>query len=68
MEQLSIDIDRTWLVNEVLQRYPASASVFAALGLDTCCSGTLSLAEAARRKQINVGVLLDVLRRAGAHE
>lgn len=61
-------IDRTWSVNDVLQSYPAAASVFRALGLDTCCSGTLSLAEAARRKQLDVAVLLDVLHHAGAHD
>jgi iron-sulfur cluster repair protein YtfE (RIC family) len=66
MEQL--DIDRTWIVNDVLQHYPEAISAFSALGLDTCCSGALSLAEAALRKQIDVNVLMDVLHRAGAHD
>jgi iron-sulfur cluster repair protein YtfE (RIC family) len=66
MEDLTID--RTWSVNDVLQHYPAAASVFSALGLDTCCSGPLTLAEAAQRKRVDINVLLEVLHRAGAHD
>jgi iron-sulfur cluster repair protein YtfE (RIC family) len=63
MEPLSID--RTWSVNDVLQHYPATANVFHALGLDTCCSGTLSLTEVARKKRLDITVLLDALQQTG---
>jgi regulator of cell morphogenesis and NO signaling len=66
MELLSID--RTWSVNDVLQHYPATIHVFHALGLDTCCSGALTLAEAAQQKRLDITVLLDVLQQAGARD
>lgn len=35
-------------VNEALLAAPGTAEIFNRLGVDTCCGGTLTLAEAAR--------------------
>jgi iron-sulfur cluster repair protein YtfE (RIC family) len=37
-----------WTVNQALRAAPQSAGVFNRLGVDTCCGGTLTLADAAR--------------------
>lgn len=60
---MRVIIDPAWSVNDVLRRYPAAASVFNDFGLDTCCGGALSLAEAARHKRIDPERLYAALRR-----
>jgi iron-sulfur cluster repair protein YtfE (RIC family) len=47
-------------VNEALSTAPETAAIFNRLGVDTCCGGTLTLAEAAR----SVGMGADELRAA----
>ena len=51
-------IDTESTVNDVIRMYPESVSVFNQLGIDACCGGDASLAEAARRDGVDVGVLL----------
>jgi iron-sulfur cluster repair protein YtfE (RIC family) len=48
-------------VNEVLSQYPATASIFHELGLDTCCRAHLSLADAATLARADLGALLSTL-------
>ncbi len=47
-------------VNEALSTAPETAVIFNRLGVDTCCGGTLTLAEAARA----IGMAADELRAA----
>ncbi|HEY0969405.1 MAG TPA: DUF542 domain-containing protein [Gemmatimonadales bacterium] len=49
--------DSTWTVNEVLRRYPDAVGVFNEMGVDACCGGASSLADAAG----DAGVALDEL-------
>jgi regulator of cell morphogenesis and NO signaling len=58
------DIDATAIVNDVLRRYPPTVGVFNTFGIDACCGGAASLAEAAVRDGVELGALLDALRRA----
>ena len=51
-------IDMGTTVNEVIRMYPESVSVFNQLGIDACCGGDASIAEAARRDGIDLGLLL----------
>jgi regulator of cell morphogenesis and NO signaling len=51
-------IDTKTTVNEVIRMYPESVSVFNQLGIDACCGGDASLAEAARRDGVELGSLL----------
>lgn len=57
-------IDPTLTIGAVLQRYPATLAVFNAHGLDACCGGALSLAEAAARHGLDLPELLAALTRA----
>lgn len=49
-----------WTVNEALLAAPQIVATLNRLGVDTCCGGTLTLAEAAR----SVGLTPDELRTA----
>lgn len=51
-------IDTATTVNEVIRMYPESVSVFNQLGIDACCGGDASLAEAAWREGVDLGSLL----------
>jgi iron-sulfur cluster repair protein YtfE (RIC family) len=48
-------------VNQVLVRYPATASIFHLLGLDTCCRAHMPLSDAAAHARTDLGVLLSML-------
>jgi regulator of cell morphogenesis and NO signaling len=58
MMNTSIDLDAEWSVNEILARFPASARVLNAWGVDTCCGGHHSLAEAAREGALDLDALV----------
>ena len=49
-------------VNDLLRHCPASGAVLNQLGIDTCCGGSLSLAEAAASINLPLARLLDALR------
>jgi regulator of cell morphogenesis and NO signaling len=51
-------IDTGTTVNDVIRAYPISVSVFNELGIDACCGGDASLAEAAGRDGVDLGTLL----------
>jgi iron-sulfur cluster repair protein YtfE (RIC family) len=53
-------------LNAVVARYPTTLPVLTAHGLDTCCGGALSLREAARHHDLDVGELLRDLHAATA--
>ncbi|HEU4565054.1 MAG TPA: DUF542 domain-containing protein [Gemmatimonadaceae bacterium] len=61
-DTLTITPDLT--INEVIQLFPATVQVFNAFGLDACCGGDATLAEAAVRDQADLEDLLRALRRA----
>ena len=52
----AIGVDST--VNDVLLRYPQTAGVFSARGVDFCCGGALSLATGASKHKIDIGELI----------
>lgn len=62
----AVAIDPEWSVNELLARYPAAASVLNAHGVDSCCGGASSLADAARAEQLDLATLLAALGKAVA--
>ena len=43
MKQEIADISPAMTVNEIVQKYPASLTVFKTFGIDTCCGGGLPL-------------------------
>lgn len=50
-------VDGGATVNDVTRRYPSTLPIFRALGIDSCCGGALSLAEAAKKAGIGLDVL-----------
>ena len=57
----STAIDSKTTVNKVIRMYPESVSVFNQMGIDACCGGDASIAEAARRDGVDLGSLLTPL-------
>lgn len=53
-------------VLDVIARYPATAQVFHAYGLDACCGGAHSIEIAARARGVALDFLLDELEKAAA--
>jgi iron-sulfur cluster repair protein YtfE (RIC family) len=62
----SATIDASRTVNEVIAAHPATVAVFSSFGIDTCCGGGLTIADAATEHRLDVGAVLDALRRAAA--
>lgn len=48
-------------INAIVLRQPAALTVLHQFGLDTCCGGTLALAEAAARHGLDVHEILRAL-------
>lgn len=59
-------VELSWTVNEVLRTCPDSIVVLNRYGIDACCGGADTLAEAAEREGVDAAVLLDELRQAAA--
>lgn len=55
------EINPEWSVNELLLRHPETARVLNERGVDTCCGGGDSLAEAARAGDGDLDALLGAL-------
>lgn len=53
-------------VNDTIARFPSTARVFNRFGIDTCCGGGSTVAEAARLERVDPAVLIEALRRAAA--
>lgn len=60
-------IDPSMTINEIVARYPQTMAVFNRFGLDTCCGGGVTVAEAARRDGIDAEPVLAELQRAVEH-
>ena len=56
--------DANMSVNTTIQRFPGSIAVFNELGVDACCGGASSLAEAALEAGITLQTLVDALEAA----
>ena len=54
-------IDPQSTVNDVMRMHPVAVRVFNAFGVDACCGGANSLAEAALDASIPLDALLDAL-------
>jgi iron-sulfur cluster repair protein YtfE (RIC family) len=55
------NLDCSLSVNTVLARFPSTLSVFNRFGLDTCCGGALSVADAARAADVDTEALCGAL-------
>lgn len=57
-------VPATLTVNEAIWKFPLTVAVFHAHGIDACCGGGLTIAEAARRHSIDLPALLEELSRS----
>ena len=48
-------------INEIIHEYPATVEVFNRVGIDACCGGAATIAEAAARDGVDPAFLLDAL-------
>ncbi len=48
-------------VNEIVQRYPVSVTVFKAFGIDTCWGGALPLETVLQKHQLEASGVLEAL-------
>ena len=58
------ELDCTATVHELIQRHPATRTVFERFGVDTCCGSAVSVQEAARRDGLDPDQLCGKLREA----
>ena len=54
-------LDCSLSVNAILSMFPSTLPVFNRFGLDTCCGGGLSVADAARAADVDTEVLCGAL-------
>ena len=54
-------MDPSWSIDRLLILRPAAAAVLNAYGVDSCCGGARSIADAARDDGIELAVLLRAL-------
>jgi regulator of cell morphogenesis and NO signaling len=68
MDRRTLAVARTaelapeWTVNDAIAHFPATIAVFNRLGIDACCGGSATIAEAAIRDGVDPVVLLAALR------
>ena len=51
-----------WTVNDTLRIFPATVAVFNEFGIDACCGGAATLADAAQRDGAELAELIEALR------
>ena len=56
-----VRLDAALTVNDTLLRHPETMAVFNAFGVDACCGGAASLAEAARTAGVEPVALIEAL-------
>ena len=64
VERVDKTIDERCTIDEVIAKYPASVFVLNAMGIDTCCGGSESIAAAAKHAHVNPDLLLSSLQAA----
>ncbi len=58
------DISADWTVNDTIARFPDAIAVLNTFGVDTCCGGGLSIAQAAQANGLDLDALLRAVREA----
>jgi len=60
--QTNVTLESSWTINETIQQYPETITVFNAFGVDTCCGGDETIEAAAREGEINLDAVMARLR------
>jgi regulator of cell morphogenesis and NO signaling len=66
VQQMDDGMSLETTVNAVIARHPRTIAVFNEYGIDGCCGGEMTIADAAREQGLAPAVLMHVLRRAAA--
>lgn len=61
MTAIGSGLDCSHRVNDIVARHPTTRDVFHRFGLDTCCGGSLSVADAARAHGVDADTLCSEL-------
>lgn len=61
----NLKIDPAWTVHELVHARPETAAVLRSYGIDTCCGGTRTVAEAAKVAGLDPAALVHELEQAG---
>lgn len=64
MPDRNFDLDPNRSVNSTILAHPDTLSVFSVFGLDTCCRGNLSVADAVRDANLDLAVVIKALKEA----
>ena len=64
--QTTEDVVEEMTVNQAIERFPLTVAVFNRFGIDACCGGARTLAEAAGRHGVPLAELLEALRQVAA--
>ncbi|OGP84734.1 MAG: hypothetical protein A2Y95_03690 [Deltaproteobacteria bacterium RBG_13_65_10] len=59
---MTVRIDDTMTVEEVIRKAPGAVAVFKRLGIDTCCGGQHTIAHVAQRKGMDPFALIREIR------
>lgn len=54
-------IDKNLTINEITKQHPHTLPIFQAVGIDTCCGGTNTLAYVAERHHLDLAALSEKL-------
>ena len=57
----TVRVDPSWRIDELLVLRPAAAAVLTAYGVDSCCGGPRSIADAAHEDGVELPALLRAL-------
>ena len=60
--ETNVTLESSWTINETIQQYPETITVFNAFGVDTCCGGDETIEAAAREGEINLDAVMARLR------
>ena len=60
--QTVVTLESSWTINETIQQFPETITVFNAFGIDTCCGGDETIEAAAREGEINLDAVMARLR------
>lgn len=53
-------------VNEAIRRFPTTVAVFNDFGIDACCGGAVTIAEAADRDGVDLDMLVEAAKLAAS--
>jgi regulator of cell morphogenesis and NO signaling len=60
--QTNLTLDPSWTINETIEHFPDTITVFNAFGIDTCCGGDETIEAATASGEVGLDALMARLR------